>query len=82
MITLSSAECGRMLRCVTFGLLKLGDECVAQFSERCLVSACFIESGATEIVESIGEMLRELVGDLTLALGAKVQRRESPQDFV
>jgi len=65
-----------------FGLLKLGDECVAQFCERGLVGACFIHSGATEIVESIREMLRELIGDLALALGAEVQRRQSPQNFV
>ena len=82
MIALPSAECGRMLRCVTFGLLKLGDECVAQFRKRGLVGACFIQSSATEIVESIGEMLRELIDDLALALGAKIQRRESSQDFV
>ena len=82
MIALTAAERGRMLGRDKFGLLKLGNECVAQFSERGLVGACFIQSGTTEIVESIGEMLRELIGDLTLTLGAKVQRRESPQDFV
>jgi hypothetical protein len=46
-IALSAAERGRMLGCDAFRLLKLGDECVAQFSERGLVGACFIHSGTT-----------------------------------
>jgi hypothetical protein len=81
-VTLSATDHDRVRRCGAFGLFELRNENVTQLSECGGFGTCFVVSFAAQILESIGKMLCELVGNLTLAFGTQVKGREPAQNVL